>query len=50
VAVHCLELAAIIVVNVVGTSIHVAAALLPRDGPVPTSGIRRPQRYRRLSI
>jgi G3E family GTPase len=66
------------VVNVVGTSIHVAAAprasranclvaigtrfdvddvrarmdaaLLPRTGPVPTPGVRRLQRYRRLSI
>ncbi len=66
------------VVNVVGTSIHVAAAppaaranllvaigtrfdvddvrarveaaLLPHDGPVPTAGVRRLQRYRRLSI
>lgn len=66
------------VVNVVGTSIHVAAAppaaranclvaigarfdvddvrarvdaaLIPHDGPVPTSGVRRLQRYRRLSI
>jgi G3E family GTPase len=66
------------VVNVVGTSIHVAAAppaaranllvaigtrfdvddvrarvdaaLLPHEGPVPTSGVRRLQRYRRLSI
>jgi G3E family GTPase len=66
------------VVNVVGTSIHVAAAppaaranllvaigtrfdvddvrarmetaLSARGGPVPTSGVRRLQRYRRLSI
>ncbi len=66
------------VVNVVGTSVHVAAAppsartnslvaigtrfdvdavrarteavLRPHDGPVPTTGIRRLQRYRRLSI
>ncbi|WP_029113694.1 GTP-binding protein [Mycobacterium sp. URHB0044] len=66
------------VVNVVGTSIHVAAAppaaranclvaigtrfdvddvrtrmeaaVRPHDGPVPTSGVRRLQRYRRLSI
>ena len=26
------------------------AALRPHDGPVPTAGIRRLQRYRRLSI
>ncbi|HJT94231.1 MAG TPA: GTP-binding protein [Mycobacterium sp.] len=66
------------VVNVVGASIHVAAApprssanclvaigtrfdveevrarvdaaLIPSDGPVPASGVRRLQRYRRLSI
>ena len=66
------------VVNVVGTSVHVAAAppsartnclvaigtrfdvdavrarvenvLRPHDGRVPTTGIRRLQRYRRLSI
>lgn len=66
------------VVNVVGTSVHiaaapqaargnalvaigtrfdvddvrarVAAALVPHDGPVPTAGVRRLQRYRRISI
>lgn len=66
------------VVNVVGTSVHLATApptarangfvaigtrfdvdevrarveatLLPHDGPVPTAGIRRLQRHRRLSI
>ncbi|MGV0643750.1 GTP-binding protein [Mycolicibacterium sp. XJ2546] len=66
------------VVNVVGTSVHIAtapkptganslvaigagfdiddvrarmdAALRPHDGPVPTAGLRRLQRYRRLSI
>jgi G3E family GTPase len=66
------------VVNVVGTSVHIAtappraranclvaigtgfdidhvrarvdAALLPHDGPVSSAGIRRLQRYRRLSI
>lgn len=78
VAVHYRDRIRAYVVNVVGTSVHIAnaaasaranclvaigthfdvdevrarvdAALRPHDGPVPATGVRRLQRYRRLSV